>query len=263
LLIGRNVSMIAPDTKPRFLAAGAVMLSLLAARQAAATTIFSDLFESGTSSWTTATGTVTTGSDAKIATGAALKMSPSGNFGFASKTFTATTLANVGDSLSFSFDLDFTAAPAASGSGLRFSLQSTTVPGSYVFQEGTGGTAGAAFSYFPTAAESGTGATALTTTGAAGSINDQNAHTLSLTVTRAAGGVNLSASVDGTPYAASDTSATFLTTFDRVAIGEGAMQVTYNFDNANLVAAPEPATAALFVVAPLGLLSRRRRGMRQ
>lgn len=245
--------------------------SVLMTSGAAAAIIVNDTFTDGgftdgadalDVAWTPTTGTLSVATDTIIGTGNALAFTSTSTFPISRAPFSPTSLNNVGDSITLSFDMRFTAAPGSNVGGFRWALADSTASKSYVFQYGTGGTNGINYVYFPAVAIGGSNGTGITASGTSGNINDQEKHTLSLTITRLANGVSLLSKVDGAGnHSATHTAASAFTSFDTLLIGEGSINTNWRVDNVVVETVPEPTGLALLGVVGGLLAARRRRRM--
>jgi xyloglucan-specific exo-beta-1,4-glucanase len=143
---------------------------------------------------------------------------------------------NVGDSITLSYDFRVTSATIPStSSSFRFGLSNSS--NTYGFNFGSGTTTGGVFCIFPVNTTHGTN-TALTTTGTAIAINDNNPHSFDMTITRTATStLSFSATVDGTHTFTSSTTGVADFTFSSILLGEGNLTsgIDFNLDNVNVV----------------------------
>ena len=208
-------------------------------------------------SWTGSNGTTSVASDVGtpgLGSGNALAVSFFSTGGSTFAPFSRAALINVGDFIQLSFDFRFTTMPAASATGFRFALESTSPRGAYDFTVGTGGTLGGSLLYRNSSFFA--GGTPFTTAGVPMSISDTAEHNATLRVTRATAGLLLQASVDGNPFSATDPAFNVLG-FDRLQIGEGNIQHSLRIDNVVIEYVPEPSAGLLAFTAAGVLLARR------
>jgi len=206
-------------------------------------------------------------------------------FQFAGINFAEQTLANVGDTLSLTFDLRWLATPDTSGSALRFGLWDSNGDVSsdggenYWSKISTNAGASSANALFEEPGAPGffTGHAVLNTAGSGALITDTEAYAADLILALTAGGVQLSSTIfdtDGvTPLgtvSALDTS-TLITSFDAVGI-RTPLDSPIAFDNIFVTftpapqeepetapVVPEPATLGLALLGGAALLPRRSR----
>jgi hypothetical protein len=219
----------------------------------------------------------------------ALTVTAAANYHLVSPLGGTISLANVSDTLTFSFKLRFTNTPAADGATFRFGVFSSNGTSvttdnfgagvsdndqGYYAVVGAVSAAATAATLFSEAGGTtpilgGTDRVALTTSATGPSIAaaDNTAHSVSLTITRTSlTQISFSYVFDGgTPITAVDNSANLRTSFDQIAISNGFTTTfaQYNIDDVLLTASnftpiPEPAAAGLAGIGLLGLLMRRR-----
>jgi hypothetical protein len=189
----------------------------------------------------------------------------------------------LGDSITLSFDLRYTAVPSTSNNGLRFGLYNSNLTrqaddfagnagnnfngrlGDAGYYAGlnfgaAGATNNAIFREADTDGSPLGGSEVIGLgSGFASAVIDTNVHNLALTVTRTATGVNVGYSFDnGTAITRSDTVQN-TTAFDAIYIGHGNDSTAFYVDNVNVAftAIPEPSSIAA-IVGIAGLALRRR-----
>jgi hypothetical protein len=196
---------------------------------------------------------------AGIGSGNALNVAASGTFSGTGAQFPTVTL-NTGDSIKLAFNVRFTAAPPPTASGLRVALESTAVPATYVFREGTGGVNGGGLLLYQDATFAGSGSIGFITTGdPINNINDQLPHSAAFQITNLPTGMDMIFTLDGKTFKNFDSTLNGFSTFNRIEIGEGDQTaVPFRLDNVKVevTTVPEPSTIILMFLAcgSIGLL---------
>jgi hypothetical protein len=187
-----------------------------------------------------------------IGNGNTLNVGASGTFSGTGAQFPTVTL-NTGDSIKLSFNVRFMALPPPTASGLRVALESTAVPATYVFREGTGGVNGGGVLLYQDTTFAGSGSIGFITTGdPINNISDQLPHSVAFQITNLPTGMDMVFTLDGKTFKNFDSTLNGFSTFNRIEIGEGDQTAApFRLDNVRVevTAVPEPTTADLMVLA--------------